>query len=140
MQISLRRFLAFAALACWLPLTAVMVQTALEWSKQETEERVAFQQQHEIGESAEDSMRAALASTPMTETEAERKIRSAQQRILKSFNELGDKALSASRAAQTEKRKFWWELSAWVLLSLAASALLAEPSSVSNKSKVDVGN
>jgi len=131
---SLHRFLAYAVLACWIALTAVMVGTALQWSAARSSSQVKIQQALAAQKGASSSPPPDRAQRDLPATPEERdEIAALQRSHDRAVFRADDASDAMSEAINLEvitRNQFWWEFGVWGGLTLLASALLAERSTV----------
>jgi hypothetical protein len=127
--VNLHRFLAYAVLACWIGLTAVVVGTALQWSAANAMTEVRVQR----ALIAQKEASARLASLPKRDLRAAPEDLKALEEVQRANDQYVTKAEDASEAMGdalnlelVERKQFWWELGVWGCLTLLTSALLAE--------------
>lgn len=130
--VSLHRFLAYAVLACWIALTAVMVGTALQWSASRSASQVKIPRALTAQKEASVSPPPSQAQRDLLVAPEEREETSALQRSHdRAVFKAGDASDAMSDAINLEvitRNQFWWEFGVWGGLTLLASALLAERS------------
>jgi hypothetical protein len=124
------RFLAYAVLACWIALTAVMVGTALQWSAARSASQVKIQRALTAQKEASVSPPPSQAHRDLLVTPEEREETSALQRghdrALFKAADASDAMSDAINLEVITRTEFWWEFGVWGGLTLLASALLAE--------------
>ncbi|HKV23350.1 MAG TPA: hypothetical protein VJN93_02050 [Candidatus Acidoferrum sp.] len=126
---NLHRFLAYAVLACWIGLTAVLVGTALLWSGTNAMTEVNVQRAanaQKMASATAPSPSASSSNASPDDQDANAPSSSAIDRAAARAEAASEAVSDSINLDQAYRKQFWWELGVWGCLTLLASALLAE--------------